>query len=133
MKRYAKITVHGKDTSYIVRGCWERTAEGWLLSYDEPEATEMGAVRTELAIASAAACLTRTGAVRSELRFDPRSPHEAFYETPYGTFPTVLVTHSLRTRLGERGGLFEARYRLSVGGAVDEHELRVLIRTEEEA
>jgi len=131
MKKHAKITVHGKDTSYIVRGDWERTAEGWLLSYDEPEATEMGAVRTELAIAPGAARLTRVGAVRSDLRFDPNVPHEAFYETPYGTFPTVLVTHSLRTRLGARGGLFEARYRLTVGGAADEHTLRVLIRTEE--
>ena len=132
MKRNAKITVHGKDASYVVRGTWERTAEGWLLAYDEPDATEMGAVRTELALADGAALLTRAGAVRGAFCFDPRAPHASLYETAYGSFPAEVVTHALRSRLGERGGLFEARYTLTIGGAADEHELKILIRTEEE-
>ena len=132
MRRNAKITVHGGDAAYVVRGTWERTAEGWLLAYDEPESTELGAVRTRLALSGGAALLTREGAVRSVLRFDPRAPHSSLYETAYGSFPAEVVTHALRSRLGERGGLFEARYTLTLGGAADEHELKILIRTEEE-
>ena len=133
MRRNAKITVHGGDAAYVVRGTWERTAEGWLLAYDEPDAAEMGAVRTQLALSADAAVLTRSGAVRSAFRFDPRAPHASLYETPYGSFPAEVVTRALRSRLGERGGIFEARYTLTLGGAADEYRLRILIRTEEEA
>lgn len=132
MKRNATITVRGGDGSYVVRGTWERTAEGWLLAYDEPDETEMGAVRTSLAIADGAARLTRAGAVRSAIRFDPRAPHSSLYETAFGSFPAEVVTHALRERLGERGGLFEVRYTLTLGGAADERALKILIRTEEE-
>ena len=132
MKRKARITIHGKDAAYVVRGTWERTAGGWLLAYDEPDSAGMGAVRTELAFSGGAARLTRAGAVRSEFRFDPRAPHASLYETADGSFPAEVVTHALRARLGERGGLFEARYTLTIGGAADEHALKIWIRTEEE-
>lgn len=132
MKRNATITVRGAEGSCVVRGTWEKTAEGWLLAYDEPEETEMGAVRTSLAIVDGAAYLTREGAVRSAFRFDSRAPHSSLYETPYGSFPAEVVTHALRKRLGERGGLFEARYTLTIGGAADERALRILIRTEDD-
>ena len=113
MKRNAKITIHGKDAVSIVRGTWERTAEGWRLAYDEPRETEMGAVR-------------------STFRFAERTPHSSVYETPYGSFPAEVETHALRTKLGEGGGLIEIRYTLTIGGAADEHRLKILVRTEEE-
>ncbi len=126
------ITVRGNESAYTVRGTWERTAEGWRLSYDEPDATELGCVRTELSVTDGAARLKRTGTVRSEFRFDPRAPHVSLYETAYGSFPAELVTHALRARLGGHGGLFEARYTLTIGGATDTHRLRIQIRTEDE-
>ena len=132
MKRNAKITIHGKDAASIIRGTWERTAEGWRLAYDEPREAEMGAVRTELTLTESAAALTRTGAVRSSFRFAERAPHSSVYETPYGSFPAEVETHALRTKLGEGGGLIEIRYTLTIGGAADEHRLRILVRTEEE-
>jgi uncharacterized beta-barrel protein YwiB (DUF1934 family) len=132
MRRNAKITIHGNDASCTVRGTWERTAEGWRLAYDEPEAAGMGAVRTELTLSDGAARLTRSGAVRSELCLDPGAPHASLYETPYGSFPAAVVTHALRGRLNERGGLFEARYTLTLGGAADERRLRIRIQTEED-
>ena len=124
--------MRGSVGSCVARGTWEKTAEGWLLTYDEPEETELGAVRTELLFADGAARLTRKGAVRHAFRFDPRAPHSTLYETACGSFPAELVTHALRARLDEDGGLFEARYTLPLGGAADEHRLKILIRTEEE-
>ena len=132
MKRNAKITVRGKDASYTVRGVWERAEDGWRLAYDEPAEHGLGGVATALALSERRAVLTRTGAVRSEFRFDPDAPHRSLYETPHGSFPAEVVTHALRAKLGERGGLFEARYTLTIGGAADEHRLKILIRTEEE-
>ncbi|MBR3560644.1 MAG: DUF1934 domain-containing protein [Oscillospiraceae bacterium] len=133
MKRNAKITIHGKDAAFVVRGTWERTAEGWRLAYDEPDASEMGAVRTELSLTDAGATLTRTGAVRSAFRFAEGAPHSSVYETRYGSFPAEVETHALRAKLGEDGGLIEIRYRLTIGGAADGYRLKILVRTEEEA
>ena len=132
MKRNAKITIHGRDASSVVRGTWERTAEGWRLAYDEPAETEMGAVRTELTLTESAAALTRTGAVRSTFRFAAGAPHSSVYETPYGSFPAEVLTHALRHRLDEGGGVIEIRYTLTIGGAADEHRLKILVRTEGE-
>ena len=132
MKRNAKITIHGKDAASIVRGTWERTAEGWRLAYDEPREAEMGAVRTELTLTESAAALTRTGAVRSTFRFAAGAPHSSVYETPYGSFPAEVATHALRHRLDEGGGVIEIRYTLTIGGAADEHRLKILVRTEGE-
>lgn len=132
MKRNAKITIHGRDAASVVRGTWERTAEGWRLAYDEPAETEMGAVRTELTLTESAAALTRTGAVRSTFRFAAGAPHSSVYETPYGSFPAEVATHALRHRLDEGGGVIEIRYTLTIGGAADEHRLKILVRTEGE-
>ena len=132
MKRNAKITIHGRDAASVVRGTWERTAEGWRLAYDEPAETEMGAVRTELTLTDSAAALTRTGAVRSTFRFAAGAPHSSVYETPYGSFPAEVATHALRHRLDEGGGVIEIRYTLTIGGAADEHRLKILVRTEGE-
>ena len=132
MRRNAKITIHGKDAASVVRGTWERTAEGWRLAYDEPAETEMGAVRTELTLTESAAALTRTGAVRSTFRFAAGAPHSSVYETPYGSFPAEVATHALRHRLDEGGGVIEIRYTLTIGGAADEHRLKILVRTEGE-
>ena len=133
MERKAAITIRGKDAAYTVRGVWAAADGGWRLAYDEPAEHGMAGVTTALTLSEGRAVLTRTGAVRSEFRFEPGAPHSSVYETSHGSFPAEVVTHALRTRLGEHGGLFEARYTLTLGGAADEHRLKILIRTEEEA
>lgn len=132
MKQNAKITIHSKDAASVVRGTWERTAEGWRLAYGEPREAEMGAVRTALTLTESAAVLSRSGAVRCSFRFIEGVPHSSVYETPYGSFPAEVVTHALRHKLDERGGLIELRYALTIGGAADEHRLKILVKTEGE-
>lgn len=131
MEQQATITVRGEGAAYTVRGRAERRGGALLLSYEEPPELGMGRVTTALALHDGFAVLTRSGAVRSELRFEPGSPHSSVYETPHGSFPAELTTHTLRARLGARGGVVELRYTLRLGGAADEHRLRLLIRTEE--
>ena len=133
MERRAIITIRGRDAAYTVRGVWEPCGNGGRLAYDEPAELGMAGVTTTLKLSEGRAVLTRTGAVRSEFRFEPDAPHTSVYETPHGSFPAEVVTHALRTKLGGQGGLFEARYTLTIGGAADEHRLKILIRTEEEA
>lgn len=131
MKRNVRIVIHSGEGDCAARGTWEQTARGWLLAYDEPESADMGTVHTELVLTDGTVRLTRTGDVRVELCFDPGTPHSSLYETACGSFPVGTVTHTLQVRTGARGGRIKARYTLILGGAADERELNILIRTEE--
>ena len=125
--------MRGSGAAYTARGVWEKVEDGWRLAYDEPEETGMGGVATALTLSEQCAVLRRTGAVRCELRFAVGAPHSSWYETPHGSFPAEVVTHALRAKPSARGALVEARYTLTLGGAADEHTLKLLVRTEDEA
>lgn len=141
MKRNATLTLSaqasypdgGRDEiRYTVPAAAERTAEGLRAAYDEPDESEMGAVRTFFTLAPHALTLTREGAVRCAFRFEEGVPHDTWYETGLGRFPARVTTHALRTKQGKHSSLAEVRYTLELGGAVIEHRLKLLIRTEDE-
>ena len=133
MKRNAEITVRSRGETYAASGAIEETGDGVRVVYEESAALGMGGVTSVLTVRGGAAELTRTGAVRCAFRFETGKPHSSVYETPHGSFPAVVETHAVRARMDERGGIIELRYRLTLGGAADEHRLRLLVRTEEEA
>lgn len=133
MKRNAKITVRGRGEAYTARGAMEELEGGARVTYEEPAALGMEGVTTTLTVRGGVAELARVGAVRCAFRFEAGKPHSSVYETPHGSFPAVVETHAVRARLDGRGGIIELRYRLTLGGAADEHRLRLLVRTEEEA
>lgn len=133
MKRNVTITVRAAEAAYTVRGTMERGDFGTRIAYDEPAELGLAGVHTALELSDGCAALRRTGAVRSELRFEVGRPHHSVYETAHGSFPAEVVTHALRAKLDERGGLIDLRYTLTIGGAPDEHRLKILVRTEREA
>ena len=133
MKRKANITVRGGEETYTARGAVEEIEGGVRVAYEEPAALGMGRVMTTLTVRGGIAELARAGAVRCAFRFEAGRPHSSVYETPHGSFPAVVETHAVRARIGGHGGLIELRYRLTLGGAADEHRLALLVRAEEEA
>ena len=133
MKRNAEITVRGGGEAYTARGTVEEIEGGMRVVYEESAALGMGGVTSALTVRGGVAELTRTGAVRCAFRFEAGKSHSSVYETPQGSFPAVVETHAVRARLDGHGGIIELHYRLTLGGAADEHRLRLLVRTEEEA
>lgn len=132
MKRNADITVQSRDTTYRAGGVIEQLADGVRITYQEPKELKMGTVTTTLTVRGGVAALSRTGAVRCALRFEEGKLHRSVYETYYGTFPTELRTHTLRAKMDGSGGLLDLHYTLAVGGAPDEHRLKILVRAKEE-
>ena len=133
MKRKAEITVRSREDTYTVRGAVEEIEGGARVVYEEPAALGMGGVTTALSVRGGVAELTRTGAVRCAFRFEAGKPHSAVYETAHGSFPAEIETRAVRARMDGRGGIIELRYRLTLGGAADEHRLRLLVRVREDA
>lgn len=132
MERNADITVKSREASYTVRGVLTRTGDGVRIAYDEPPTLQMGGVATVLTVSGGVAELTRTGAVRCAFRFEEGKPHSSVYETPHGSFPAEIETRSLRMKLEAHGALIDLRYTLTIGGAPDEHRLKLLVREREE-
>ena len=132
MKRNAEITVRGGGETYTARGAVEEIEGGARVVYEEPGALGMGSVTTALTVRGAAAELTRVGAVRCAFRFEAGKPHRSVYETLHGSFPAEIETHAVRARIDGHGGLIELRYRLTLGGASEEHRLKILVRTKGE-
>ena len=132
MRENATIKLQSREASYTVRAEARREGGALLLRYLEPAELGLAGVATELELCEGCAVIRRSGAVKSELRFEEGVPHTSLYETAHGSFTAELTTHALRARLGSRGGLVELRYTLCLGGAEDEHRMKILIRTEEE-
>lgn len=142
VRENAKMTVSARtdypdgareNMNCTVRGEAETTDNVLRFIYDEPEAAEMGTVRTTVALAEDHVILTRVGAVRSEFRFALGAPHDSLYETGLASFPARVTTRALRIKRERRGALAEIRYALDVGGVTGEHRLKLLIRMEEES
>lgn len=132
MKRIADITVQSRETAYRASGVMEPLADGARITYQEPKSLGMGSVTTTLSVRGGVVTLSRSGSVRCALRFEEGKLHRSVYETYYGTFPTELKTHALRAKVDAHGGLVDLHYTLAVGGAPDEHRLKILVRAKEE-
>ena len=142
MEQNAEMTIRAEakypdgapeNMSYAVRGEAAESGSVLRFTYDEPEASGMGAVRTTVTLAEGCVTLKRAGAVRSEFRFAEGAPHDSLYETGSASFPARVTTHALRVRRERRGALAELRYTLDIGGVTGEHRLKLLIRMEDEA
>ncbi len=132
MKRNADIRVQSRDLTYRADGVIETLVDGVRITYREPPALNLGDVTTTLTVRGDVIVLSRAGSVRCALRFQEGKLCRSVYETYYGTFPAELRTQRLRAKMDGHGGVLELRYRLVIGGAPDEHVLKVLVRAKEE-
>ena len=93
-------------------GMLEESDHGFLLHYQEKDESGM-TTDTSLLLCGTHASLKRTGAVKSEMRFQENTSYSFPYHTPYGTFSLTLATSYLRHTMTERGGKVMIRYTLS--------------------
>ena len=136
METNAKIVIcseiRGED------GAWQRSfytaageaafeSESWRVEYDEPEQTGMEGVHTVLRLNKDRAELERAGSVHCALCFSSGSAHESVYETLYGAFPVTVTTRRLLSHRSMSGAVLELHYTMLLGGAEDEHRLRVMV------
>ena len=116
-------------TELSAPGTMERTEDGYLLYYEERGGG--ACTRTCIALAPERMTVVRSGEVNAEMIFVRGHVHTSSYALPFGTVPAEVETEELRWRLGARGGLIEARYRIALGGQKGRCALRIRVRTRE--
>lgn len=123
MKYEVWITVRGEQcyagadpdrTELTAPGTLEKTEGGWLLTYQETEATGLEGTCTALRIGPERTILRRSGSLSSEMVFETGKLHTSLYELPYGALTVDIRTESVRHRLSEQGGVLEIRYHMEV-------------------
>lgn len=117
-------------TELSAPGTMERTEDGYLLRYEE-RGSGGACTRTRIALAPERMTIVRSGEVNAEMVFMRGCVHTLFYALPFGAVPAEVETEELRWRLGARGGLIEARYRITLGGQKGQCALRIRVRTRE--
>ncbi|MFR1434153.1 MAG: DUF1934 domain-containing protein [Acutalibacteraceae bacterium] len=110
-------------------GTLEREQDGYLLTYEESEATGMAGVRTALHIRDDGVTMERTGAMNALLVLEAGKRHMCEYDTGYGKLMMGVYTQEMNNHLAETGGELALRYTLDFNaGLAAAHELRVSVR-----
>lgn len=103
------------QTELISEGVMTIADDGTIgLSYEETELTGMEGTTTSFTIQGDTVTLTRTGAVTSQMVFQPGQPHSSLYNTPWGALTVDITTSRVAHRLTERGGIIDIRFSISV-------------------
>lgn len=109
-----------------------REGEGWVLRYQEGEASGLGDTLTNLRLEEGRAVLERAGETASRMVFQVGEPYVCRYATPYGELSMTVKTLRLDWALDETGGKAFIVYKLQLGGAeVGENRLWLTVKTKE--
>ena len=137
MKALIKIT--GTQTAdgeqdvieLTTNGTLQRKESGWLLTYNETEATGMEGTVTTLDIMPGKLNLMRSGSHPSMLILEKNRRHHCNYSTPYGTIDLGTYTSELTYALAEPGGEITFSYTLGFNGGISSaHTVHISVQEE---
>ena len=84
------------------------------ISYVETQMTGLEGTLTTFTIEGNVVTLTRTGPVRSEMRFAIGQPHDSLYDTGFAALLLRVCATRLTVLLNERGGIFDLEYDIEI-------------------
>lgn len=122
-----------EQTELITQGKYQKTADGYVLSYEETEATGFEGSVTKLAVTgSDKIVMTRTGAAASNLVIETGKKHHCHYGTPYGEFMVGVNAKEIRNSVTEKGGRLDFKYVIDVNSSyVGDFSISINVKTQE--
>ncbi len=106
----------GDDSvEFVTEGRLTKSAEGYLLEYDESELTGVEGGITRLILKDDSVTLLRTGASDMHMIFSPHSVYESSVMTPEGQKRMSIFAMRVESQLFEQSGRLSLEYELSVG------------------
>lgn len=108
---------NGRDEhlEFMTEGRLIKTADGYLLEYDESELTGEEGCITRLILKDDSVTLLRTGSNEVHMIFTPHSVYESSIETPEGVLRMSLFPLRVESELQEKSGRLSLEYELSIG------------------
>jgi uncharacterized beta-barrel protein YwiB (DUF1934 family) len=106
---------HDDHIEFMTEGRLTKTADGYLLEYDESELTGVEGCTTRLILKDDSVTLLRSGANDMHMIFAPHSVYESSVMTPDGLMRMSLFAIRVESQLQEKSGHLSLEYELSVG------------------
>ena len=108
-----------KEIEVITGGIFLKTDDGYMIRYEETEATGFeGCVTTLTVMGEEKVVLDRTGNAESRLVIDKNRKHYCNYGTPYGSIQMGVQTGEIRSTLGDNGGDLFFKYMIDVDASL---------------
>ncbi len=116
----------------ISEGIYEKTPDGYVMSYKETEATGFVGSKTTLTIhGSDFVVMQRTGSANSHLILEKGQRHLCHYGTPYGNVVVGVTATDIRSELCESGGSLDFKYTIDVNSAhVGDYGINITVSIE---
>lgn len=128
--------VEGDDdvVELLTTGFFSRQKDGYLISYEESEATGFGGAQTTLYYEEKPnrVTLTRTGSVNSQLIVEQGKRHQCSYDLGFGSMIIGVNCSIIHSTLSEDGGEIGFSYSLDLNTALtSENRVIVAVRPQE--
>lgn len=127
------IQYDGKDsneTELITEGLYKKTNDGYVITYNESEATGYKGSKTKLTtIGENQVTMERSGSTSSHLFIEKGKKHHCHYGTPFGDFMVGITTKDIKSSLADNGGDLYLKYVVDINSSyVSDHEIIVNIK-----
>ena len=105
-------------TELFTRGKYKKTNDGFVISYEESEATGFEGSTTSLeSFGEEKVILERKGSSESQLIIEKGKKHFCRYGTPYGDFTVGVSADSIISTLGNNGGNLKFNYVIDINAS----------------
>ena len=122
-KKASDISTERNNVELMMEGRYYDDGTRVTISYKEGELTGMQNARTSISFQKnepSLVTMTRDGAVRTAMIFEPGRRHLCMYETPYMPFELAVATKQVENRL-ENDGTLHLVYTAEIKGATGQH------------
>ena len=108
-----------ESTELITRGKFGREKDGYIIEYDETEATGYAGSKTKIKAFDSGRkiAMERTGSTQSTLIAELGKKHHCQYGTPYGDFMVGVNTKEIKKELDSGGGQLDFSYVIDINSS----------------
>lgn len=107
-----------ESTELLSKAVYEKTLNGYKLTYDESEATGYNGSTTTIELFDGKkVVMSRTGSVISNLVVELGKKHHCVYGTPYGDLMVGVNANYIHSNLDDNGGKLDFKYVIDVNSS----------------
>lgn len=120
-----------EQTEIITKGKYNKSEDGYIISYDESEATGFAGSSTVLTVTENQKIeIKRTGTAQSQLIIEKAKKHHCHYGTPYGTVMIGITASEINSQLKDNGGDLFFKYVIDINSSfMSDYEVNINVRT----
>ncbi|ADU22893.1 DUF1934 domain-containing protein [Ruminococcus albus] len=108
-----------EQTEVLSVGTYKKTADGYVIEYEESEATGFEGCTTRIeSFGKKKVVMSRRGSVSSELVIEPGEKHHCVYGTLYGNFEVGVEARKVSDKLTDDGGRLTFTYVVDVNSGL---------------